>query len=68
MIKRKYFMSVEKPHDDGSMNYSFHSSVVTHASLFADPEKVYNMLNNHIAEQLKDTPGDALKVLAFNRI
>lgn len=68
MFKRTYFMSAVKPHDDGNLSYSFHACSASVRSFFADQEKIYKEMSRHIEEKMKDKPGKALQIVAFNKI
>lgn len=68
MIKRHYFMSVEKPHADGSGSYSFNSCTAVYISIFPDQNKIYKEMSMRMEEKMKDIKGDKIQVIAFNRI
>ena len=68
MIKRHYILCVEKPYNDGSSSYSWHSFLMDYSSWFADPDKVYKDAHERMVSMLKDKPGNELKTICFNRI
>ena len=68
MIKRHYFMSVEKPHCDGSGSYSHYSCTADFTSWFSQPSKIYEDTFDHLTNEMKDQKGDKLRVISFNRI
>jgi len=68
MINRHYFMSVEKPHGDGTGSYSFDAATISYRSLFPDPKKIFDETSEHFKEKIKDIKGDKIQVISFNRI
>ena len=68
MIKRTYFMAVEKGHQDGNGSYSHNSATASHRSWLPNPVKFYDDMAGSLAETLKDEPGDKVQVISFNRI
>ena len=68
MIKRHYFISAEKPHNDGKGSYSFQSITMEYQSFFADPDRVYRDATEHLAELMDVKDGDKIKIVSFNRI
>jgi len=68
MITRHYFMSVEKPHDDGKGSYTFDCVTMSHKSLFPNPKYVFEDAGEYFEKKLSDSPGDKIKVLSFSRI
>ena len=68
MIKRHYFMSVRKPHDDGSGSYSFNYVHFTMRSWLPDSVEAFNRCQKQCEKALSDRPGSLpLEVVAFNR-
>ena len=68
MIKRHYFIAVEKPHNDGKGSYSFDSATIEYISWMPDPKKVYVDAEKHFYEKLNHIAGDKLQIVSFNRI
>ena len=68
MFKRSYFMSVEKPHDDGNNSYPYNSAFVTHPSFLPQHKIVYDNFIAGFEEKLKDFPGVAIKVVCFSKL
>jgi len=68
MIKRHYFISVEKPHNDGKGSYSFNSCTGDFTSWLPDPKKVYADMYEHMKDEMKDINGTKLRIVSFNRI
>ena len=68
MIKRHYFMSVEKPHNDGTGGYAYNTCTADYTSWLPKPDQVYKDMSKHIANEMKDLKGDKIQILSFNRI
>lgn len=68
MINRHYFMSAEKPHNDGNGSLSFNSFTLSYVSWFPDPIKVYGDGAANISETMSEKPGSVVRITAFNRI
>ena len=68
MIKRAYFISVEKPHNDGSGSYSFDSTTLDYTSWMPDSKKVHDDAEKYFNEKLDHIAGDKLRIISFNRI
>jgi len=68
MIKRHYFISVEKPHDDGHGSYSFNSCTFDYTSWLPNPSFVYKDAIRHMEDQMKDIKGTKIRILSFNRV
>lgn len=68
MIKRHYFMSVEKPHNDGSGSYSFDCCTASKKSWFPDSEEMFEYMKSFFKEKMKDKKGDNLRIVSFSRI
>ena len=68
MIKRRYFMAVEKYWGDGNGSFSFHSVTLDYSSWLPDPDAVFADCYKKMEEILKDKQGEKVQVIAFNRI
>ena len=68
MIKRYYFISAEKPHNNGTAGYGFQCLTLDYTSWVADPYKVYKEASEKLEELMKDIDGGTLKIVSFNRI
>ena len=68
MFTRKYFISVEKSHGDGTGSYTFNYATIRHKSLLPNPELVFEDAKKHYEEDMRDIPGDKIRVISFNRI
>ena len=68
MIKRYYFMAVEKNHDDGKGSYSYDSIVMDYRSWFADPYKIYKHASDTLKKKMEDIQGGNLQIVSFNKI
>lgn len=68
MIKRSYFMHIEKSRDDGTGSFSYQYATFTHRSWFSQPHTAFRNMFEQIEADLKDKPGTACRVIAFNRI
>tara|TARA_R110000744_G_scaffold250079_1_gene366296 strand:+ start:173 stop:379 length:207 start_codon:yes stop_codon:yes gene_type:complete len=66
MIKRHYFIAVEKPHNDGRGSYSFDSTTLDYTSWIPNPKKVYNDAEKYFYEKMDHITGDTLQVISFN--
>ena len=68
MIKRHYFIAVEKPHADGNGSYSFDSATLDYTSWVHNPKKVYDDACTHFEEKLAHIQGGEIQIISFNRI
>lgn len=68
MIRRHYFISAEKPHNNGTLGYAFQSTTLSYTSWLADPLKVYKEGCEYLKESMKDVKGGAINIVSFNRI
>ena len=68
MINRNYFMAAEKFHGDGQGSYTFKSVTLDYASWFADPDKVFEDTAKYMEEEMRDSPGGKVQIIAFNRV
>jgi len=68
MIKRYYFIAVEKPHNDGNGSYSFDSATLDYTSWLPNPKKVYDDASKHFYEKMNSISGEKLQIISFNRI
>jgi hypothetical protein len=68
MIKRRYFMAVEKNWNNGHGSYSFDSVTMDYSSWLPNPDKVFAECAARMEEKLKGTQGEKVQIIAFNRI
>jgi len=70
MIKRTYFMSAHKPHDDGNGSYAFMYVTITQKSWFPHPKDVLDDGVEHFSKKFaeKGVKGEGIDIQAFNRI
>ena len=68
MIKRTYFMSIVVPHFDGKGSHSFIRGTCDIRSWFADPKKVMEEFQDHLASKIIGINVTKIQVIAFNRI
>ncbi len=68
MIKRHYFISVEKPHNDGKGSYTYDSCTGDFTSWLPNPSQVYNDMCKHMEDKMKDINGRNIRIISFNRI
>jgi len=68
MIKRHYFISVEKPHDDGHGRYSFDSCTFDYTSWLPNSSFVYKAAIKYMENSMKDIKGTRLRIISFNRV
>lgn len=73
MITRKYFYSVKVAHNDDTGNYSWHHSVVTITSWFADLDELMidirrqsaNVLRPRLERPIKEQD---IEIVSLNRV
>jgi hypothetical protein len=70
MIKRSYFASYNKYHDDGKLSFSWRHFTFTTNGLFANSEKVFADALEEARISMAASPGrdDLVHCIAFNRI
>lgn len=67
MIKRDYFVSVRKHHDDGSGSYSYYYAHFTRTSWLPQSELAFRDIIEEITNDMSKKPGTKIEVIAFNR-
>lgn len=70
MIKRKYFMSIQK-YSSSDLEISYASYIYTHKSFFRpNPSFINNHMFNFLQDVIKESPGteENISIQAFNRI
>ena len=65
MIKRHYFASFKKYHDDGRGSFSWRHFVMTRTSWFRDDLDAFNGAVKAAGDDLSDRPGDGVHCIAF---
>ncbi|QDP45952.1 MAG: hypothetical protein Unbinned3818contig1000_23 [Prokaryotic dsDNA virus sp.] len=68
MIKRHYFIAVEKPHNDGTGSYSYDSATLAYASWIPSPKIVYEDACEYFNKKMQHRAGDKIRIVSFNRI
>ncbi len=68
MIKRKYFISIEKPVCDGTGNVATTWYTFTFKSWLPDHDGALDWAIERSKKALNDLKGDHLRVIAFNRV
>jgi hypothetical protein len=68
MIRRHYFASYVKYHEDGKGSFSYWYSTMFHVSLFAQSQQVFAASMARAEAKLKDRAGTSVNCIAFSRI
>ena len=67
MITRWYFISAQKPWNDGSGSYSFEYIHLSVRSWLPNQSNVFVKARDAITTAMKDKPGEKIMITAFNR-
>lgn len=70
MIKRRYFCSFKKYHDDGKGSFSWIQFTSVSTSFFDQSQYAFDQACEHAKKMMEASPGDYDNVhcIAFNRI
>jgi len=68
MIKRTYFVSAVKHHDDNNGSFSFKDLTLSYTSFFPNPDYIFKSVSDRLVKEMEDLPGKVIQIIAFNRI
>jgi hypothetical protein len=66
MIKRMYFIALQKYHNDGSGSFAYNSGWVVHSSWWPEPIKAFTTGKKELEVPMKGKGN--VHILAFNRV